>query len=71
MYGIKKVNEYKLYIHSRCVNTLTEISSYTYDSKDGEPIDLNNHLLDALRYAVAQNIKQKGIVNGRKIITIK
>lgn len=71
MYGIKKVNEYKLYIHSRCVNTLTEISSYTYDNKTGEPIDLNNHLLDALRYAVAQNTKQKGIVNGRKIITIK
>ena len=71
MYGIKKVNEYKLYIHSRCVNTLTEISSYTYDNKTGKPIDLNNHLLDALRYAVAQNTKQKGIVNGRKIITIK
>ena len=71
MYGIKKVNEYKLYIHSRCVNTLTEISSYTYDNKTGKPIDLNNHLLDALRYAVAQNTKQKGIVNGRKIITIQ
>lgn len=55
--GIQKIQDYKLIIHPRCVNFLTEISNYTWDedrfgSKINKPIDDFNHLMDAMRYAM-------------------
>ena len=54
--GIATIQEYKLIVHPNCKNTITELSSYCYQqSKDGKamnkPIDSDNHLMDALRYA--------------------
>jgi phage terminase large subunit len=54
--GILKLQEYTMYIHPRCVNTIVELNNYIWDTdKDGrrlnEPIDEYNHLMDALRYA--------------------
>lgn len=56
LHGIAEINEYKIYIHPACVNTLHEMSSYVYDTKpslSGQilPADHDNHLCDALRYA--------------------
>lgn len=54
--GIAQIQEYKIYVHPRCTNTLAELSSYCW-KKDinengiNEPVDCNNHLCDALRYA--------------------
>ena len=54
--GIAQIQEYKIYVHPRCVNTLSELSSYCW-KKDknengvNEPDDTNNHLMDAMRYA--------------------
>jgi phage terminase large subunit len=54
--GINAVQEFKMYVHPRCQNTVNELSSYAY-KKDtwgrmvNEPEDENNHLMDALRYA--------------------
>lgn len=56
--GIDFIQDYKIYIHPRCVNFLTEIGNYTWatDSKTGEklnrPVDDFNHLMDAMRYAL-------------------
>jgi len=57
--GINKVREYKLFIHKKSLNLQNEISSYKFaKEKDGtllnEPIDKNNHLMDALRYALTR-----------------
>ena len=54
--GIIAIQEYKIYVHPRCVNTLSELSSYCWkkdntDSATNMPEDKNNHLMDALRYA--------------------
>lgn len=54
--GIQKLQDYKLYVHPTCPNTLVELNNYVWDTdKDGrvlnEPIDDYNHLMDALRYA--------------------
>lgn len=55
--GIDFLSDYHIIIHPRCVNFLTEISNYTWDtdSKTGKklniPIDDFNHLMDAMRYA--------------------
>lgn len=55
--GIQYIQGYKIIIHPRCVNFLTEISNYTWDvdkfgTKINVPIDDFNHLMDAMRYAL-------------------
>lgn len=56
--GIDFLQDYHIIIHPKCVNFLTEISNYTWDtdSKTGKklniPVDDFNHLMDAMRYAV-------------------
>lgn len=60
--GIQYIQGFKLVIHPRCVNFLTEVSNYTWDKdKFGKklniPIDDFNHLMDAMRYALEELIK--------------
>ncbi|MBQ7296001.1 MAG: PBSX family phage terminase large subunit [Clostridia bacterium] len=56
--GIDFLQDYKIIVHPKCVNFLTEISNYTWDTdnktgnKLNKPIDDFNHLMDAMRYAV-------------------
>lgn len=55
--GIDYIKDYKIYIHPKCVNFITEISNYTWDedkfgNKINKPIDDFNHLMDAMRYAL-------------------
>lgn len=54
--GITKIQEYKIYVHPTCVNTISELSSYCFKTDKDEnglniPEDSNNHLMDAMRYA--------------------
>lgn len=55
--GIDYLQDFHIIVHPKCVNYLTEISNYTWDtdSKTGKklnkPIDDFNHLMDAMRYA--------------------
>lgn len=55
--GIDFIQDFKIIIHPRCVNFLTEISNYQWDKdkfgkKLNKPIDDFNHLMDAMRYAL-------------------
>lgn len=55
--GIQYIQGYKIIIHPRCVNFITEISNYTwaedrFGTKINRPIDDFNHLMDAMRYAL-------------------
>lgn len=55
--GIDAVQSFKIIVHPRCVNFLTEISNYTwaedkFGKKLNEPIDDFNHLMDAMRYSM-------------------
>ena len=59
--GIQKIQDYMILIHPRCVNFLTEISCYSWDKDKfdkpiNRPIDDNNHLMDAMRYALEGRI---------------
>lgn len=63
--GIQWIQDLKIIIHPRCVNFLTEISNYTWDTdkfgnKLNEPIDDFNHLMDAMRYALEKYIVGNG-----------
>ena len=56
--GIDFIQGYHIIIHPKCVNFITEISNYTWDTdpktgkKINKPIDDFNHLMDAMRYAL-------------------
>ena len=60
--GIDYLQDFKIIVHPKCVNFLTEISNYTWDEdrfgkKLNRPIDDFNHLMDAMRYSVEEFIK--------------
>ena len=59
--GIQWIQDLEIIIHPRCVNFLTEISNYQWDTdkfgnKINKPIDCFNHLMDAMRYALEKYI---------------
>ena len=64
--GISIIQDYKIIIHPRCVNFITEISNYTwekdkFDNMINRPIDDFNHLMDAMRYAMEEFDGRKGV----------
>ena len=55
--GVQFIQDFKIFIHPRCNNFLTEISNYSWDKDKfdktiNKPIDDFNHLMDAMRYAL-------------------
>lgn len=55
--GIDFMKQFRIYIHPSCIKTIEEFDTYIYkQDKDGkwlnEPIDSNNHIIDAIRYAL-------------------
>ena len=66
--GIQYIQDFKIYVHPKCENTLIELSNYVWDTKDGnainKPIDDYNHLMDALRYSL-EDIRLGGKVFNR------
>lgn len=72
--GIQFIQGFKIYIHPRCVNFITEISNYTWDKDKfgntvNKPIDEFNHLMDAFRYSIEEYISKarKGTLNSAPI----
>lgn len=55
--GIQKLQDYKIFVHPRCTNTIIELNNYVWKphrdtgKPTNEPMDEYNHLMDALRYA--------------------
>ena len=62
--GIQFVQDFKIYVHPKCENTIVELSNYVWDTKEGniinKPIDDYNHLMDALRYSL-EDIRLGGV----------
>ena len=61
--GIQWIQDLEIIVHPRCVNFLLEISTYQwkkdkFDKKLNEPEDDNNHLMDAMRYALERFIQK-------------
>lgn len=57
--GIDFIQDFKIHIHPKCSNFMTEISNYVWDedktgAKINRPIDDFNHLMDAMRYALEE-----------------
>lgn len=62
-YGIQQIQNYHIYVHPRCTHFLTEISTYCWDTDKSngaginKPADFNNHLMDAMRYAIMKTLQ--------------
>lgn len=70
-FGIKFLQGLEIIIHPRCQLFKNEISKYKYkEDKNGNilpiPIDKDNHLLDALRYALEDDMVSRKIGIGNK-----
>jgi phage terminase large subunit len=65
--GVKFLQGYNIIVHPDCVNTLDELTLYSYEiDKHTEEVlpklaDKDNHIIDALRYSV-ENLRLKGRV---------
>ncbi|HFI0500243.1 TPA: PBSX family phage terminase large subunit [Streptococcus suis] len=71
--GIDFMKQFKIYIHPSCVKTIEEFDTYIYkQDKDGkwlnEPVDSNNHIIDAIRYALERYHIQTSRLNVDKTI---
>ena len=65
-HGIRWLQGHKIVIHHECSNAIKEISGYKWrEDKQGnvipKPVDMNNHLIDALRYALEPAMSVKSI----------
>lgn len=61
--GIDFLQDFKIIVHPRCANFLTEIANYAWDKdKFGQqinkPVDDFNHLMDAMRYALEEHMRE-------------
>jgi len=62
--GIQFLQDFRMVIHPRCVHFAEEIGSYVW-AKDrrgealNQPEDRNNHLMDAMRYAMEPYIRKR------------
>lgn len=71
--GIQFIQDFKIYIHPRCVNFITEISNYSWDKDKfgkaiNKPIDEFNHLMDAMRYALEDYMRNNRMTTLNKNI---
>ena len=66
-HGIRWLQGHEIIVDEGCVNFIKEISSYKWkEDKDGNiiprPVDINNHLLDALRYGLENEMTARKVV---------
>lgn len=70
-HGIKWLQSINIIIHPKCQNTKNEFSKYKFkEDRNGNvlprPVDKDNHLIDALRYALESEMTERpGIFIGR------
>lgn len=66
--GIRLIQEYDLIIDTDSIDLINEITGYIWLDKKGEiPIDKDNHLIDAMRYAITTLIKPIKLFKGHKV----
>jgi len=70
-HGIDRCKKFKLHILPQDTDLLNELRSYKWREKRGqvldEPVPINDHLMDAFRYAVASS----GLETGSEVVNIK
>jgi phage terminase large subunit len=65
-FGIDWLKRQHIIIHPSCINFKREIELYRYKERDGisipVPVDKDNHLIDALRYALEEKMSNEDAI---------
>ena len=66
--GIQWIRDLEIIVHPRCVNFITEISNYGFQTDKfgkmtNDPVDDLDHAMDAMRYGLEKYIREKTEVN--------
>ena len=66
LFGIQWLQQQTIYVDPSCVNTIMELQQYQWKKdKDGNstniPVDKNNHLIDAIRYAYDDDMEERRV----------
>jgi phage terminase large subunit len=65
-FGIDWLKRQTIIIHPNCINFKREIELYRYKERDGisipVPVDKDNHLIDALRYALEEKMSNEDAI---------
>jgi phage terminase large subunit len=60
--GIKLMQEYELVVSPSSTNLIKELNNYVWSDRRSEsPVDMYNHCIDAIRYAVSHRLKRPSI----------
>ena len=75
-FGIQVMQNYTINIPKTCQNLINEFYSYEWSTDRfgkqlDKPIDFNNHLIDAARYASMMRLSNKATSAGKYIISIR
>lgn len=75
-FGIQVMQNYKINIPKSCQNLTNEFYSYEWSTDRfgkqlDKPIDFNNHLIDAARYACMMRLSNKATSAGKYIISVR
>ena len=75
-FGIQVMQNYTLNIPKTCQNLTNEFYSYEWSSDRfgkqlDKPVDFNNHLIDAARYACMMRLSNKATSAGKYIISVR
>jgi phage terminase large subunit len=75
-FGIQVMQNYKINIPKSCQNLTNEFYSYEWSTDRfgkqlDKPIDFNNHLIDAARYACMMKLSNKATSAGKYIISVR
>ena len=70
--GIRYLQGYEIIINKDCQNFRNEIEQYhwkedKYGNAMAKPVDANNHLIDALRYAIEDEMLEAEITAGKRL----
>lgn len=65
MFGVQWLQQQTIIIDAKCVNLRNELQQYHWrEDKDGnairQPVDKNNHLIDAMRYGLEDDMEEYG-----------
>ena len=75
-FGIQVMQNYNIKIPNSCTNLINEFYSYEWESDRfgkqlDKPVDFNNHLVDAARYAAMMRLTQKATAAGKYVIRVR
>ena len=75
-FGIQVMNNYKINIPKTCQNLVNEFYGYEWESDRfgkqlDKPVDFNNHLIDAARYACMMRLSNKATAAGKYVISVR